>query len=59
MDSQDQAVLLIIRGVVASMPEEDQQKIKDCAEKLRVVISEYADNDNGKVALALVGAESQ
>lgn len=51
----EQLQLLIIRGVIAELPEEDRKGIELTAEKLRQVVQTH--NDNGKMALALVAAE--
>lgn len=53
--SQEKMVLYMLRGVIDEAPAEDKQKIGEAAEKIRVVIAEYG--DNGKIAVALVGAE--
>ena len=47
--------LLLIRGAIAELPEEDRNGIELAAEKLREVVQTH--NDHGKMALALVGAE--
>lgn len=51
----EQLQLLIIRGAIAELPEEDRKGIELAAEKLREVVKTH--NDHGKMALALVGAE--
>lgn len=47
--------LLIIRGAIAELPEEDRKGIELAAAKLREVVQTH--NDHGKLALALVGSE--
>jgi hypothetical protein len=47
--------LLLIRGAIAELSEEDRKGIELAAEKLREVVKTH--NDHGKMALALVGAE--
>lgn len=51
------AELLILKGLMADMPEADVISIKECAGKLKSIISEYG--DLGLFALGLVGLESQ
>ena len=52
MDENTQ--LLLIRGAIASMPEGNQQAIKEAADKIREIAKA---SNNGMMALALVGAE--
>lgn len=47
--------LLLIRGAIASMEPEEQEKIKACAEELRAAVAKYG--DAGFIALTLVGSE--
>lgn len=51
----EQLQLLLIRGAIADLPEQDRKGIDLAAEKLREVVQTH--NDHGKMALALVGAE--
>lgn len=53
--TEEQHVLLIIRGAIAGLPEADRQGVDLAAAKLREVVLHH--NDHGKMALALVGAE--
>lgn len=46
---------LIIKGVVAELPQSDREKVEACADKLRQVIAE--NGQFGFVALALVVSE--
>lgn len=55
MSRADQAMLLMVRGVVASLPQEDQDKVKAAADQLRDVINQ--NGDAGVMALSLVAAE--
>ena len=55
--NQEEIVLTMIRGVIAGLPEEQQRKISECAEKIRTLVAEYG--DDGTVAMGLVGAELQ
>ena len=47
--------LLIIRGFIAGLPDEDRAGVNVAAAKLRDVVALH--NDHGQLALALVGAE--
>lgn len=48
--------VLRIAGAIAQLPERDQARVKECAERLRKAITESG--DAGLLALALVGAEA-
>ena len=48
--------LLLIKGALADLPPEDQQKIQEMAAKLREVLA--GDKAHGYVALGLIGAEA-
>lgn len=53
---EDLAVqLVLIRGMIASLSDEEQVHIKACATRLREVLKDY--EDVGGYALALLGAE--
>lgn len=52
-----QQALLLIRGVIAGLPEADRQGIELAAAKLREVVAQH--NDHGVMAMALVGAEME
>ncbi len=54
--TEDEEVLHLIQGVISDMPNEDQQKVFQCAQMLRAHVR--AAGANGKLALGLVGAES-
>lgn len=47
--------LLMIRGFIAGLPDEDCAGVNVAAAKLRDVVALH--NDHGQLALALVGAE--
>lgn len=47
--------LLLLKGAMYELAPAEQEKVKECAEKLRSVIVEYG--DHGLLALALVGIE--
>lgn len=59
--THDHATLLLIKGVIAELPEADQQLVKDTAAQLRNVISLAGQRlpGAGLLALGLVGAEAQ
>lgn len=52
----DMATLLLIKGVIFDLPAADQEKVKQCADKLNAAIKEAG--VHGSLALALVGAEA-
>lgn len=54
----DQQTLLMFKGLIASMPEEAQAKVKQAEDKLRVVLSEYPEGE-ALVAFGLIGAQLQ
>lgn len=49
--------LLAIRGLVASLPDEQQASVHRCAESIREAVA--AGGEVGTIALALVGIEFQ
>ena len=51
----EEETVLMIKGTIADMPAEKQQKIKAIADMLRWIVA--ADADNALVAMGLVGAE--
>ncbi len=53
--TEERQTLLIIKGVIAELPDADRQGVELAAAKLREVVLLH--NDHGKMALALVGAE--
>lgn len=55
MANQEQMALLMLKGAISDMPAEDQQKIAEAAEKIRVVMRESG--EHGELALCLAAAE--
>ena len=53
--TQEEMVLMMIRGVVSELPDEQRAKVNECSAKMRALIAEYG--DEGKCAVVLVGAE--
>lgn len=53
--TEERQTLLIIKGVIAELPDADRKGVELAAAKLREVVLLH--NDHGKMALALVGAE--
>jgi len=53
--TNEQQDLLMIRGFIAGLPDEDRAVVSLAAAKLREVVAQH--NDHGQLALALVGAE--
>lgn len=57
MISQYEMLVLAIKGTISQLPEEEQNRVNECAQKIRDLV---ADNDvYGLLALTLVGAEKQ
>lgn len=46
---------LLILGAIADLPQDDQEKIRECHQKLKAVVEEYG--DCGCIALSLLGTE--
>lgn len=55
MNTSDIATLLMIKGVISDLAAPDQEKVKQCADQIKLAIKEAG--IYGKFALALVGAE--
>jgi hypothetical protein len=53
--ANEQMILLLIRDTLASLDKPDEERVEECAAKLRELMAEYG--DHGPMALALVGAE--
>ena len=53
--TEEQETLMEIRALIAKQPPEMQQQIRECEEKIRVLLREYG--ECGEVALGLLGAE--
>lgn len=54
----DDQTLLMFKGLIASLPEEQQLKVKEAEKKLRDVLSEYPEGE-ATVAFGLIGAQMQ
>ena len=54
MDSE-KVMELLLSGMISKMPEEEQKKTRECAEKIRAVVKEYG--DCGTIALTLLSLE--
>lgn len=46
--------LLVLKGMITELPQEQQDKIKECVEKLTITIKDYG--DVGQMAIAIIGA---
>lgn len=55
--TEEQQTLLMLKGTVASMAEDDRRRVEAAAADLREMVMIYG--DHGIIALALVGAEMQ
>lgn len=53
--SAERAQLLILKGIVAELPEADQTAVKTAKEKIEAVLKELG--EPGGIALAMVGLE--
>ncbi|MFI7784162.1 hypothetical protein EN46_10695 [Citrobacter amalonaticus] len=56
--TQDQQTILMFKGLIASLPEETQVKVKQTEKAIRQLLTEYPDGE-ATIALGLVGAELQ
>jgi hypothetical protein len=56
--NHDQQTLMMFKGLIASMSEEQQGKVKEAEEKLRAVLSQYPEGE-AVVAFGLIGAQLQ
>ncbi len=56
--TQDQQTILMFKGLIASLPEESQEKVKKVSQAIREVLASYPDGE-ATVALGLIGAELQ
>lgn len=54
----DQQTLLMFKGLIASLPEENQEKVKEAEAKLRGIIADYPGGE-AVVAFGMIGAELQ
>lgn len=56
--TQDQQTVLMFKGLIASLPEESQVKVKEAEKRLRDVLRDYPEGE-ATVAFGLIGAEFQ
>ncbi|WP_324028807.1 hypothetical protein GC087_17110 [Pantoea sp. JZ2] len=56
--TQDQQTILMFKGLIASLPEESQAKVKKAEQAMREVLSAYPDGE-ATIAMGLIGAELQ
>ena len=56
--TQDQQTILMFKGLIASLPEESQQNVKQAEQSIREVLAAYPDGE-ATIALGLIGAELQ
>lgn len=55
MGQDERAMVLMIKGAIAELPEDQRRKVQECYEQLQKLV---ADNgEEGGMALALLGAE--
>lgn len=55
--TEEQQTLLLIKGAISDLPEEQKVKVQRCAAELRKVIADGG--QEGVMAFVLVGAEVQ
>lgn len=53
--TQEQQQLLMLKGIISDLPEEDKMKINAAHSMIKNIVAEYG--DNGQIALGLAGAE--
>lgn len=56
--TQDQQTILMFKGLIASLPEESQVKVREAEKRLREVLADYPTGE-AMVAFGLIGAEAQ
>lgn len=56
--SQEQQTILMFKGLIASLPQEQQVMVREAEKKLRDVLVQYPDGE-GLLAFGLIGAEAQ
>lgn len=56
--TQDEQTLLMFKGLVASLPPEQQRNVELCTAAIRQMMAEYPAGE-GMLAVCLVGAELQ
>ena len=55
MPNQNKMIVLIIKGAISDLPEEDKAATAEAYQKMKDIVEQYG--DSGKLALALLGAE--
>lgn len=53
----DEMTMLAIIGFISTLPEGDQEKIKECIARVKAVLAEYPD-PQAFLAMSLIGAEA-
>lgn len=53
--THDQQTVLMFKGLIASLPEESQAKVKQAEQAMREVLSAYP-NGEATIAMGLIGA---
>lgn len=53
--TEEQTTLLLLKGAISDLGPDEQQKVKECAARLRSIQEEYG--ELGFLAFGLVGAE--
>ncbi|MGP9417383.1 hypothetical protein ACT3RT_00100 [Ewingella sp. AOP9-I1-14] len=56
--TQDQQTILMFKGLIASLPEQQQVKVKEAEKKIREILRDYPEGE-ATVAFGLIGAELQ
>lgn len=54
--TQDKLTLLLIKGTIADLPDEDRQKVNEATRQVREVLAAYLEG-HAMLALALLSAE--
>ena len=54
--TENEAALMMLKGTIVDLPQEDQNAIKDRAEKLRTILNEE-NKEHGQLAITLIGLE--
>ena len=56
--TQDEETVLLFKGLIASLPDDQQQNVKQCIDAIRQLLSKYPAGE-AVVAIGLVGVELQ
>jgi len=56
--TQEEQTVLMVKGLIASLPEDKQQVAQQCIETIRSLLEAHPDGE-ALLALALVAADSQ